>query len=124
MNIQVEFLYEENVVEFASLPPTLQIEVPDFVTPLPIVVDLLFGNLQDGSSLTRLPLTIDTNGQTQFNIFSQPPAQHWLIVNGMEEYNNQAYEIQQIGQNWRLVWLNNTYPLSVGMNLIFVTKIS
>jgi len=43
MNIQVEFLYEEDDLELAPLPPKVLVEVPDFVTPLPIVVDLLFG---------------------------------------------------------------------------------
>ena len=61
-----------------------------------------------GSSLTELPLTVETTGQTEFNIFSFPdPAQITeLIVNGVEYFENEDYDFQTIAGNVKLIWFN------------------
>lgn len=69
-----------------------------------------------------IPLVVVSNGQTQFNIFTEPPNdQHYLSVNGAEyNWENGDYEIQQVGLNWKLIWLNTEFSLDTEDELLFV----
>ena len=79
--------------------------------------------IQQNTGFKRIKLEIQADGQTQFNIFNPPlSGEHWLIVNGIEEYSPYAYEVQNISGNWRIVWKNANYQLKTTMELIFVTQ--
>lgn len=73
-----------------------------------------------GVSITDLPLVVQANGQTQFNIFNLPPERHFLLINGLEHYAPDHYTIEQQGGNVRLVW-GGAHVLTTAMKLIFRT---
>jgi hypothetical protein len=79
-------------------------------------------NGQDGNDGTngqnaivdQFPLSVTTDGQTQFNVFSNPTL-HTLLVNGVE-YT--TYAINPSGSNWHLVW-SGPFTLQTTDTLLF-----
>ncbi len=67
----------------------------------------------------QLPLQVTFNGQTQFNIFTQPTGAHWLVVNGID-YRPPAYGLGTVGSNERLIW-DGPFALETSDELFFVT---
>ena len=73
-----------------------------------------------GLNWVDTPLVVETNGQTQFNIFQMPTGRHYLLINGLEHYAPGDYIIQQVGPNVRLVWVG-PHQILTSMKLIFRT---
>ena len=90
--------------------------------PAPILVDVpeALTVIQEAGAIGELPLTVETTGQTQFNIFTAPPGAHWLLINGLEYRSPADYTIQTIGGNVRLVW-GQAFALAPGDRLVFIT---
>ena len=70
--------------------------------------------------LNRMPLPVTANGQTVFNIFSQPVNGSTLEINGVTYYNVADYTIGVSGSNTQLTWLN-AFSLNTNDKLFFVT---
>ena len=63
------------------------------------------GDKGDTGVLTTINLTVDTNGQTMFNI-STIPLQAFLTIDGVEYYQNIHFTIGMVNSNATLTWLN------------------
>ena len=66
------------------------------------------------AAVSNVELIVETNGQTQFNVFANPTL-HALIVNGVEYH---SYTLQQVSGNWRLLWAG-TFSFTTTDTLIF-----
>lgn len=69
-----------------------------------------------GSGFVDQVLTATSNGQTVFNIGTQP-IRHYLIINGVEYYSVDSYTITTISANVHLNWLNE-FQLNINEKII------
>lgn len=71
-----------------------------------------------GGAPVDLPLTVNTNGQTEFSVFSLPP-QSLLIINSAEYHQTTHYTLGMVGPNATLTWLNVGFTLNTTDEIIF-----
>lgn len=74
----------------------------------------VFAIYNSNGQISTVPLTIEHDGQTQFNIFGSA-THHVLLINGVEYH---TYSLQQIAGNWKLVWTGD-FALQTTDELIF-----
>lgn len=96
--------------------PALTVEVVS-ETARPVIEVVVHQGLTgppgDSTAVEELPLTVEVNGQTEFNVFVFPsPGQvNELNINGVDYYEGNDYNFQTIGLNKKLVW-HNQFELS------------
>lgn len=77
-------------------------------------------SLKGNVNIVDLTLPVNTNGQILFNIFTQPSVneKHYLLINGVEHYQTNSYNIINSLGVIKLQWLNE-FPLLTTFKVIF-----
>lgn len=99
----------ETVLVLVEPPPPVEVEVYENGTVVK----------EGGAGINELSLTVETLGQTQFNIFQFPQGRHWLLINGVV-FRPPEYAFATVSGNARLVYAG-AVPLAPTDELVFVT---
>ncbi len=100
-----QFRVTSNQVKKVMRVQVNQVQNSYRITISPLGKQGLKGDKGDTGAFTEFPLTVTENGQTIFNI-ATIPNKSYLMIGGLEYYENDSYTISMIGLNASLTWLN------------------